>query len=296
VSTLADTYLHQLFLDGTGRSHLEACRRTLGELEATTQDCPVAAISREDAHQHINTLRRTLRVNTVRTRAKIMSGFFNWLRDERSLVEANVFKGLRIRGEVDEPRRSWTPEEVRHVWARMASTPIALDLLRLLNMTGMRCNEAAQLRCSDIEDIQACGESRWVIRIRESKTQAGVRAVPVHWDLAIHIEAMMRTIQDANAFLLDCGGGYRGCEAYIGSKIRLAMRADGLSYRGLVLHGLRNTFATLLEQAGISEGVSADIMGHKRNTITYGLYSGGTSTGQRFEAIDRLRFATDWTG
>ena len=76
------------------------------------------------------------------------------------------------------------------------------------------------------------------------------------------------------------------------AKIRVAMRGEGLTYRGLVLHGLRNTFATLLEQAGVSEDVSADIMGHKRTTITYGLYSGGTSINQRFEATNRLKFTT----
>ena len=33
------------------------------------------------------------------------------------------------------------------------------------------------------------------------------------------------------------------------------------------------------------EGVTADIIGHEKQTMTYGLYSGGTSIKQRQEAI-----------
>jgi hypothetical protein len=41
----------------------------------------------------------------------------------------------------------------------------------------------------------------------------------------------------------------------------------------------------VFEQAGVVEGVTADIMGHEKQTMTYGLYSGGTSVKQRFEAV-----------
>ena len=43
--------------------------------------------------------------------------------------------------------------------------------------------------------------------------------------------------------------------------------------------------ATVFEQAGVPEGITADIVGHEKQTMTYGLYSGGTSVEQRKEAI-----------
>jgi len=43
--------------------------------------------------------------------------------------------------------------------------------------------------------------------------------------------------------------------------------------------------ATVFEQAGVPEGITADIVGHEKLTMTYGLYSGGTSVKQRKEAI-----------
>jgi integrase len=52
-----------------------------------------------------------------------------------------------------------------------------------------------------------------------------------------------------------------------------------------VFHSIRKTAATVFEQAGVPEGVTADIIGHEKQTMTYGLYSGGTSIKQRQEAI-----------
>ena len=52
-----------------------------------------------------------------------------------------------------------------------------------------------------------------------------------------------------------------------------------------VFHSIRKTAATVFEQAGVPEGITADIIGHEKQTMTYGLYSSGTSVKQRHEAI-----------
>ena len=44
----------------------------------------------------------------------------------------------------------------------------------------------------------------------------------------------------------------------------------------------------MLEQAGVPEGVAADIVGHKKQTMTYGVYGGGSSMEQKQEAIEKL--------
>ena len=57
-----------------------------------------------------------------------------------------------------------------------------------------------------------------------------------------------------------------------------------------MFHSLRKTVATQLEQAGVLENVASDILGHeKAATLSYGLYSAGTSINQMkfaLEAID----------
>ena len=52
-----------------------------------------------------------------------------------------------------------------------------------------------------------------------------------------------------------------------------------------VFHSIRKTAATVFEQAAVPEGVTADIIGHEKQTMTYGLYSGGPPVKQRQEAI-----------
>ena len=52
-----------------------------------------------------------------------------------------------------------------------------------------------------------------------------------------------------------------------------------------MFHSIPKTAATVFEQAGVPEGVTADIIGHEKQTMTYGLYSGGTCVKQRHEAI-----------
>lgn len=44
-----------------------------------------------------------------------------------------------------------------------------------------------------------------------------------------------------------------------------------------VFRSVRKTLITLLESAGVPEGVAADIVGHQKQTMTYGLYSIGTN-------------------
>ena len=54
-----------------------------------------------------------------------------------------------------------------------------------------------------------------------------------------------------------------------------------------VFHSIRKTVATLLEDAQCPEGIAADIIGHDKPTMTYGLYSGGSSIATRREWIEK---------
>lgn len=57
-----------------------------------------------------------------------------------------------------------------------------------------------------------------------------------------------------------------------------------------VFHSIRNTVSTLLDQAGAQESIAADILGHEKKTMTYGLYSGGSSMAQKIEAIEKINY------
>jgi hypothetical protein len=58
----------------------------------------------------------------------------------------------------------------------------------------------------------------------------------------------------------------------------------------LVFHSIRKLVATQLEQAGVAESTAADLLGHDRRgaTMSFGLYSGGSSMEQKRAAIEKL--------
>lgn len=58
----------------------------------------------------------------------------------------------------------------------------------------------------------------------------------------------------------------------------------------LVFHSIRKTVTTQLENALVAEGVVADIVGHKKLTMTYGLYSGGYTLANKKTAIENLSY------
>ena len=58
----------------------------------------------------------------------------------------------------------------------------------------------------------------------------------------------------------------------------------------LVFHSIRKTVVAILENAGVAENVVADIVGHEKTTMTYGLYSGGLSLAVKREALDKLAY------
>ena len=57
-----------------------------------------------------------------------------------------------------------------------------------------------------------------------------------------------------------------------------------------VFHSIRKTVVTILENAGVPENVVADIVGHEKATMTYGLYSGGVGLEVKMKAISKLKY------
>jgi len=57
-----------------------------------------------------------------------------------------------------------------------------------------------------------------------------------------------------------------------------------------VFHSLRKTVVTILENAGVPENVVADIVGHEKTTMTYGLYSGGATLDTKRAALAELDY------
>ena len=151
--------------------------------------------------------------------------------------------------------------------------------------TGARIEEICSLRVADIKEIDgiAC------ICIADAKTPAGIREVPIH----NKIKDLIRTLSAASSdgYLLSglTMNKYGDRSNAIGK--RFGRLKTKLGYGpDHVFHSIRKTVTTIFENSGVEEGLAADIVGHEKKTITYGLYSGGSSTKRKQEAINKISY------
>ena len=184
-------------------------------------------------------------------------------------------------------RVPFTPDEiVRFLESPVVQKDAQLSLLiRLAMYTGARIEELAMLKKTDLDFAQE------VIRFRGTKTKAADRQVPIH---PVLIPILSATLPDGQDEFLIAGltidaRGERG--KAIGKRFG-RLKTDMGYGEEKVFHSIRKTVSTLLEQAEVLEGVAADILGHEKQTMTYGLYSGGSSLKQKRDAIKKLHYAS----
>jgi integrase len=180
----------------------------------------------------------------------------------------------------------FTPDEVvAFVRSPVVQGDAQLSLLITLGMyTGARIEELAMLKAVNIDLTQQ------VIHFKGTKTKAADREVPIHPALLPVLSAIVSDRADdyvIPALNIDARGE-RG--KALGKRFGRLKTAMGFNGRQKVFHSIRKTVGTLFEQAEVLEGVAADILGHEKQTMTYGLYSGGSSMKQKREAVQKLTY------
>lgn len=194
---------------------------------------------------------------------------------------AGAFKlALRVAVKTNTGRSnsSYTPDELNSIYvAAIAKKDQTLaDLIALGAYSGARIEELGRLT------KETCVDG--IFNIKISKTAAGIRRVPIHPAVAPLVNRMLAASTD-------------GCLVPSTAKNQYGNRTDNLGKRygslktklgfgaSHVFHTTRNTLVTMMHQAGADEGIAADTVGHDRRTLTYGLYSSGSSLKQKRDAI-----------
>jgi hypothetical protein len=128
--------------------------------------------------------------------------------------------------------------------------------------------------------------------VREGKTEAAAREVPIH-DAAAHVLERRHKSSDGFVFNGLMPGGPDKKRSWNASKaFGRYTRALGLGEQRQVFHALRNTFIEAMEAPEVPEGVTKLIVGHKRTSLTYGHYSRGDRVSLR-KYINKLRYPDD---
>jgi integrase len=157
------------------------------------------------------------------------------------------------------------------------------DLILIAMHTGARIEEICSLLCKDID---AKNES---ITIVDAKTEAGERTIPIHPFIKDRIEKLIEDSTDDYLLSGLSKNKYGDRSNAIGKRFGRLKEKHGFSSRH-VFHSIRKTFTTMLENAGVGENIAADIVGHEKPRITYGLYSGGASLDVMKHAIEKVSY------
>ena len=156
------------------------------------------------------------------------------------------------------------------------------DLIRLGMWTGCRIEELCALKVEQVKDDY--------FSIEDAKTKAGWRDVPIHRELALTMARLIESSEDGYVLSGLSFNKYGDRSNGIGKRFgRLKANYGGFGPQH-VFHSIRKTVVTILENAGVPENVVADIVGHEKTTMTYGLYSGGLSLAVKREALDKLAY------
>lgn len=183
-------------------------------------------------------------------------------------------------------KKGWVPftaDEVvaLHRAAVSRNDQALADLIVLGAYTGARIEEICSLKVADIK--------REAIQIVDSKTVAGIREVPIHCAIKHLLQRLSDATDDGYLISHLSFNKYEDRSNAIGKRFGRLKKQLGHP-ESKVFHSIRKTFVTLLENEGVPEGVVADIIGHEKPNLTFGLYSGGNNINVKTAAVEKLSY------
>lgn len=291
ISKTIRTYLAERAPHVTNQT-LEQKEKQLGELaDWMGSGTEVTTLTREQAGRYVQEklLTKGNSLKTVKDTLSHLRAFWGWLAG-RGIVEVNVFEGIShtLRGSTRGKaarRRPWTDAELRQLLLGIPSNDPLWALCAIGAYTGMRREEICQLtRCDVTEDGG--------LIVREGKTAAAVRRLPIHPVLVPLIRSLMETSTDGYLIcgLLRGGRDHRRGH-YLSKRFTKVRRKLGLRSSQTVFHCFRKSLAQRCEDKGVPESTTELIGGWSRGRrMSYGLYSPGPSFETLRESISRVSY------
>jgi integrase len=267
----------------TGQTKLQHGTAVKRYLAWSGQSMTVEETTRKKAREYITKLLADgeLTRRTIERHVSSLSSLWRWLFDS-GLIEddTNVWKGHRLgtkKKDRAKKKRKALPDELllkllhhTHNGEKLYKEALP-DLVRLDLLCGARIDELCALKCADVKRRE---DGYW-FNFTDGKTEAALRKVPVH-ELGDAI--IERRLADGDEYFFKglLPGGPDNKRSWHVSKAYGRFRAGaGVGERGQDFHALRNTFIAVLEGEGIPESTVKLIVGHERNSMTFGVYSKG---------------------
>lgn len=230
-------------------------------------------------------------VGTINRKLTTFRAYWDWLA-KRGHAQANPWKDQSLpkkrRGGVEDRNRAFTDAEVLTLLNGDADTVLA-DFIRIGALSGARIESLAQLKVGD------CANE--VFNIRRDKTEAGARLVPIHSALQPLVDRRRKGRGDGEWLFPELSETKRGDRSSAISKRfktyreRLQINDKPAGRRGSLVnfHSFRHWFVTAARRALQPLDVIQQVVGHKRQGITMGVYFEGFTLDQLRECVEAVK-------
>ncbi len=181
---------------------------------------------------------------------------------QTTLIPYSPVADVPLFSERREPRRSLTLEEVGALLKHSGKLyPVWLAFLT----TGLRRSELVYLTWDDVD----LGND--IIYVRASKTEAGVREIPIAGSLRDELLKIKGKVANPKGYVFTTGKG----TPFKNNLLRVfkqCIRKAEIEPTGLNIHSLRHTFATLLGSKNVHPKHIQELLGHKSALTSMDVY------------------------
>jgi integrase len=252
---------------------------------------------------------------TLNRHCGVLVGLFGWAISEGKFEGLNPAKGHHRAdsntGDDPDARRYFEPDELQKLfagplfqvsWEERVQPKIHTPdstlawIIPIALYSGMRLDEICGLRTQDVgEDSGVLFFNVISYEGRRVKTAASRRRIPVHSEL-LRIgfgEYLAHVRQQGHDYLFPAlkPGGPDGKRSwYISKRFTEYRRSVGVKSPATVFHCFRKNAATALERARVPENEAVQVLGHKKLTMSYGLYSGGLDLPALVQVVEAITY------
>ena len=258
------------------RKYLAAVERFLRSIDGADP----ATVSRQQVDDYLDRWHAAEQpaANSVRLHLSALKSFYGYLDDRGLLAGRNPVERIKAPRVRRRPNDRLRADESETLLAACLTEQEKV-LVWLLRWTGLRVGEALALTGEDV-DLE-----RRVIRVRASKTDAGLRTVPIVDELGVVLLAWIERLRTRKDWrpdlpLLATRGGTAWKEQYAWRLVkRVAHRAElriggpGPLATAVTPHTLRRTYASDLINRGVPLEHVSKMLGHSDVRVTQQAYA-----------------------
>jgi integrase/recombinase XerD len=231
---------------------------------------PLTGVTRTDVETYLDQWHATdsPAASTQRLRLAALKSFFRFLED-RELINRSPAERI-------EPPKVRRDGEIQWLRSRddgdvlaCAYSPNERIIVWLLRWTGMRVSEARALRILDV-DLEAGS-----IRVRVSKSDSGIRVIPIASELRLELERWFERLRErglyvAEAPVLCTERGTPMVAQYVWRVVKRVGERAGVKASP---HTLRRTFGSHLLNQGMRLETVSKLLGHSDVRVTQAAYA-----------------------